>query len=199
MGTTESRYSTLPASARRWKAKPVPLDGQLMCCADRATHADRAPDETVVLLSGCRTIDCMSEHLPSEDFESQLGRFVRSLSPEQQVEFDRLLEHLAVEVSMPSYTVSAESLELASMLANDHETTEEEQAQIDEVIRGILAENPESFVGEYRRMGPDGPAYEIIRVLSRSDDDVMFEIELLTSGKRVEYPLREVLGDHPGT
>ncbi len=48
-----------------------------------------------------------------------------------------------------------------------------------------------AFVGDVRRFGPGGPAYEVVDILSSGD--VM--IEVIESGERLDYALAEYLAD----
>ena len=61
---------------------------------------------------------------------------------------------------------------------------EEEQA-------GYAHQKHGDLVGQFRRLGPAGPAYEIIKV----DDDGTVHVELVYNDERVTFPLTEVLDD----
>lgn len=52
-----------------------------------------------------------------------------------------------------------------------------------------------SLIGSYRTVGPDGPAYEILELLSDAGESSVLKIQVLTSGEEVEYPLSEILSD----
>lgn len=47
-----------------------------------------------------------------------------------------------------------------------------------------------SFVGDVRRFGPHGPAYEVLAATDRDVDIVVIE-----SGERLRYPLIDMLAD----
>ncbi len=51
--------------------------------------------------------------------------------------------------------------------------------------------DPRTLIGQFRRLGEDGPAYEIISV---ADDDTV-TVEIVESDERVIMPLAEVLED----
>lgn len=52
-------------------------------------------------------------------------------------------------------------------------------------------DDPRKLVGQFRRLGPDGPAYEIMDV----DNAGNVSIEIVYSDEKVICPLAEVLDD----
>ena len=50
---------------------------------------------------------------------------------------------------------------------------------------------PDSIVGEFRRFGDAGPAYEIIRIVSATEAF----IRVFYSGEELNYPISEILTD----
>ena len=54
-----------------------------------------------------------------------------------------------------------------------------------------LADDPRSLIGQVRRLGTAGPAYEIMEI----DSDGNVVIEVLYSEERVVCPISEVLED----
>ncbi|MBX9926686.1 MAG: DUF5397 family protein [Hyphomicrobiaceae bacterium] len=53
------------------------------------------------------------------------------------------------------------------------------------------ADDPRKLVGQFRRLGPAGPAYEIMAV----DDAGNVTVEIVYSDERLVYPLAEILED----
>ena len=53
------------------------------------------------------------------------------------------------------------------------------------------ASDAQSLVGQFRRLGPDGPAYEIMDVEKNGD----VKIEIVYSNEKVTCKLDEVVGD----
>jgi Family of unknown function (DUF5397) len=51
--------------------------------------------------------------------------------------------------------------------------------------------DPSNFVGQVRRFGPDGPAYEVVGVAGRG----IVAIEVIESGERLDYALEELVLD----
>jgi hypothetical protein len=49
----------------------------------------------------------------------------------------------------------------------------------------------QDLVGSFKKFGPYGVAYEIIKV----DDDRFATIRVIESGETVEYPIRKILAD----
>ena len=47
------------------------------------------------------------------------------------------------------------------------------------------------LVGQFRRFGDEGPAYEILRIVSK--DDAL--ISVVTSEEELAYPIAEILAD----
>ena len=56
---------------------------------------------------------------------------------------------------------------------------------------GYAATDTQSLVGQFRRLGPDGPAYEIMSVDKSGD----VKIEIVYSGEEVICNLDDVIGD----
>jgi hypothetical protein len=54
-----------------------------------------------------------------------------------------------------------------------------------------LPEDPRLLIGQIRRLGSAGPAYEIMKI----DDDQNVMIEVIESGEQVVFPLSEILED----
>ena len=54
-----------------------------------------------------------------------------------------------------------------------------------------LADDPRSLIGQIRRLGDFGPAYEIMEI----DTDGNVVIEVIESDERVTFPLAEILED----
>ena len=54
-----------------------------------------------------------------------------------------------------------------------------------------MSDDGRGLVGQFRRFGEEGPAYEVLRVMSR--DEVV--ISVLTSEEELAYPIAEVLAD----
>ena len=61
----------------------------------------------------------------------------------------------------------------------------------EETQTAYAAEDPRRLVGQVRRLGEAGPAYEIMNV--DANGDVL--IEVIVSGERVVFPLAEILED----
>lgn len=57
--------------------------------------------------------------------------------------------------------------------------------------QGPLARDVKSLVGQCRRFGAYGPAYEILRVV---DEQTVF-IHVFTNEEELNYPVREALAD----
>ena len=53
------------------------------------------------------------------------------------------------------------------------------------------ADDPRKLIGQIRRLGSAGPAYEIMSV----DDAGNVVIEVIESGEQVKFPISEVLED----
>jgi len=53
------------------------------------------------------------------------------------------------------------------------------------------SDDPRSLIGQFRRLGEDGPAYEIMSL----DGDGNIVIEIVESDERVTMPIAEVLED----
>jgi Family of unknown function (DUF5397) len=53
------------------------------------------------------------------------------------------------------------------------------------------AQEVKKLVGEFKRFGPHGPVYEIVRIVSEQD----VYIRVFTSGEELEYPISEMLED----
>jgi hypothetical protein len=49
----------------------------------------------------------------------------------------------------------------------------------------------QDLVGSFKRFGPYGVAYEIIKV----DDDRLATVRVIESGETLEYPIRKILAD----
>lgn len=47
------------------------------------------------------------------------------------------------------------------------------------------------YIGQVRRFGPQGPAYEVVEVRRNGD----LAITVIESGERLDYPLAEFLAD----
>lgn len=54
-----------------------------------------------------------------------------------------------------------------------------------------LSDDPRSLIGQFRNLGPDGPAYEIMSI----DDTSKVMVEVVYSGEKVTFALAEVLED----
>ena len=54
-----------------------------------------------------------------------------------------------------------------------------------------LSDDGRGLVGQFRRFGEDGPAYEVLRIVSKNE--VM--ISVVTSEEELAYPIAEVLAD----
>ena len=50
---------------------------------------------------------------------------------------------------------------------------------------------PNDLVGQFRRLGPDGPAYEIIGL----EEGGKVKIEIVHSGEKISHSVAEVLND----
>jgi hypothetical protein len=61
---------------------------------------------------------------------------------------------------------------------------EEEQAE-------YAADQLRELIGQFRRLGSAGPAYEIMKV----DDDGTVHVEFVYNDEKMTYPLAEVLDD----
>ena len=64
-------------------------------------------------------------------------------------------------------------------------------AGFEETQATYAADDPRALVGQIRRLGSAGPAYEIMKVDSSGD----VHIEIIVSGEEVVFPLAEVLED----
>ena len=53
------------------------------------------------------------------------------------------------------------------------------------------SDTPESLVGQFRRFGEAGPAYEVIRIVN--SDDAW--ITVVYSGEELTYPIKDILQD----
>ena len=53
------------------------------------------------------------------------------------------------------------------------------------------ANDPRKLIGQIRRLGEAGPAYEVMEI----DSDEVVTIEIIYSNERVTYPLAEILAD----
>jgi len=53
---------------------------------------------------------------------------------------------------------------------------------------------PEDLVGEFRRIGPIGPVYEILGRQSASDE-TLAPIRVLESGEECDYPIADIVHD----
>ena len=54
-----------------------------------------------------------------------------------------------------------------------------------------VAEAAEDYIGQVRRFGPHGPAYEVLDVRDNGE----LAIAVVESGERLDYPLPEFLAD----
>ena len=61
----------------------------------------------------------------------------------------------------------------------------------EETKSAYASEDPRRLIGQIRRLGEYGPAYEIMNV----DDAGNVVIEVIESGERVKFPIVEVLED----
>ena len=66
-----------------------------------------------------------------------------------------------------------------------------EPAGIDEPRRPNFSGDPKDLIGQMRRLGEAGHAYEIIEV----GEDGAVVIELIYSDERLSYPLAEIVND----
>lgn len=64
-------------------------------------------------------------------------------------------------------------------------------AGFEEEKAGYLAEEPKNLIGQFRRLGPAGPAYQIMGLT----DDGHVMIEIVYSDEKLSYPLVEILAD----
>jgi len=58
----------------------------------------------------------------------------------------------------------------------------------------VVQEKPaerEGLVGSFKRFGPHGVAYQVVKV----DDDEFATIRVVESGETLEYPIRKILAD----
>ena len=60
-----------------------------------------------------------------------------------------------------------------------------------ETQTAYAAEDPRTLIGQVRRLGQAGPAYEIMSL----DDDGNLVLEVICSGEKVVCPVAEVLED----
>ena len=60
-----------------------------------------------------------------------------------------------------------------------------------EAAQSPFTADPKSLVGQFRRFGEFGPAYEVLRVV---DENTVF-IHVYTNDEELNYPIREVLSD----
>lgn len=51
--------------------------------------------------------------------------------------------------------------------------------------------DPQSLVGQFRNLGPDGPAYQIMAV----NENGSVDIEIVYSDEKVSYPLAVIVQD----
>jgi len=65
--------------------------------------------------------------------------------------------------------------------------TEEKRSQAEQAE----SEGQQNLVGQIRRLGPDGPAYEIVDL----DKTGKVKIEVIDTGETVTCPLAEILKD----
>ena len=61
----------------------------------------------------------------------------------------------------------------------------------EETQSAYAADDPRKLIGQFRRLGSAGPAYEIMKV----DDDGTVHVELVYNDEKLTYPLAEVLED----
>ena len=61
----------------------------------------------------------------------------------------------------------------------------------EETQPAYVSDDPRKLIGQIRRLGSAGPAYEIMSV----DDAGNVVIEVIESGERVTFPVAEVLED----
>jgi Family of unknown function (DUF5397) len=61
----------------------------------------------------------------------------------------------------------------------------------EETQAGYEAGRPQSLIGQIRRLGTAGPAYEVMKV----DDNDDVHIEVIASGEMAIFPLAEILED----
>lgn len=54
-----------------------------------------------------------------------------------------------------------------------------------------VSDDPRRLLGQIRRLGSAGPAYEIVSI----DEESNVHIEVIHSGEKVIFPLHEVLDD----
>jgi Family of unknown function (DUF5397) len=55
----------------------------------------------------------------------------------------------------------------------------------------VAAQKVQKLVGEFKRFGPHGPVYEIVRIVNERD---VF-IRVFCSGEELDYPISEMLED----
>jgi hypothetical protein len=60
-----------------------------------------------------------------------------------------------------------------------------------EAQSAFLTHGDTSYVGQVRRFGPHGPAYEVVSILQNGD----LGIEVIQSSERLTYPLVDFLAD----
>ena len=61
----------------------------------------------------------------------------------------------------------------------------------EEAQSAYLSDDGRGLVGQFRRFGEEGPAYEILRIMSK--DEVL--ISVVTSEEELAYPISEALAD----
>ena len=61
----------------------------------------------------------------------------------------------------------------------------------EETQAAYTSDDPRRLIGQFRRLGPDGPAYEIMAI----DDKGYVHVEVVYSDEKVIFTLAEVLED----
>ena len=64
-------------------------------------------------------------------------------------------------------------------------------AGFEETQTAYASEDPRKLIGQFRRLGPAGPAYEIMDV----DGNGIVTVEIVYSDEQLTYPLAEILED----
>ncbi len=61
----------------------------------------------------------------------------------------------------------------------------------EETQSAYASDDPQRLVGQFRRFGEDGPAYEIVRIISKDEA----WISVVYSDEELAYPISEILQD----
>lgn len=66
-----------------------------------------------------------------------------------------------------------------------------QSAGFNEEQAAYTVDNPNRLVGQIRRLGEAGPAYQVMSI----DADGMVHVELIHNDEKLAYPLAEILDD----